>query len=184
MTEESSASKISKSSIYPEATRHLPGNAAGANLPTLTGLQPEIIAGADKKVHYRVQSLRFYSRFTLAYGIFTVLIYTIGRQSLNDGGFLVIIPGPLQHVGLAAACLPIISAPVFLLHKHLQPVKAALLLQLLGFAAVFVTSFGLIVTDFTNFFFGVGLVAVAQVFLALWTRSVLLDVQGLREAED
>lgn len=172
-----------KSPIYPEATRHLPGNAADAILPSLTGIQPEIVAGVNRRVHERIQSLRVYVLFTLGYGAFSLFIYTVGKQSLNDGALFVSIPGQLQHVGLASSALPVLGAPILLNSRQLRYVKAILAIQLMGYAVVFVTAFGLIVTDFTNFFFGVGLVAVVQVFLGLWTRSVLIDVRGLRETE-
>lgn len=178
----SSAPKTPPDSIYPEVTRHLPGNASPAKLPSLTGVQPEILAATGKRVHKRVQSLHFYAMFTLCYGICSVLVYTVGRQSLNEGAFLVSIPELLQRVGLVAAVLPVLCASVFISSKSLQTVKLALVLQLVAYIGVFLTAFGLIVTDFTNFFFGVGLVAVVQVFLGLWTRSVLSDVHELRDS--
>jgi len=165
----------SSAAIYPEATRHLPGNAAPAQLHTLE-LHPQFAAQAgNKRVGDRVQSLYFYTYAILLFGAFIGWYVFSHRTKFRSHD----IPVVLQFIGYGTALLPVLVAPLFLASKRVPRVKAGLLVQLVGYLIGFLTAFVIIVNNFSYFFGAIGLLTLLEAAFWFWTRSVLNDVEGL-----
>ena len=169
------AAAKASAAIYPEATRHLPGNAAPAQLHTLEKRPELAIEAASKRVGDRVQQLYVYAYAILLFGAAMFWAVFSHRTQFRQHS----LPAVLQVVGYALALLPAAAAPLLLASKKVSLVKAALMAQLFGYLAGFVTAFGIIVNDFSYFFGSIGVFALFEAGFWFWTRLVLNDVEGL-----
>lgn len=163
---------IHSKSIYPEATKHLPGNNNVDELPpTKAPSNPQA-----RKVYKRIQSLFFFTIAIIVFGIISILVLLANHRGFQLGDKPLI----LEIAGYTVAVLPIICSIVLLVSKQTIVIKLALWLLLIAYASIVLITFGMIIENFTNFFTGIGLVCLLHIGFMLWTRQELNDVGEIR----
>lgn len=157
--------------LYPEPTRHIPGNSNTAGLQRLQ----KPVATPPQAIHRRVQSLYFYSFGVVIFGLASIGTLLANHTAFQEGSRSL----SLEIVGYPVAIIPIMSSILLFTAKSAKVVRATLTVNLLAYLAMGIETYILIISNFVNFFTGIGAVCLAHTFFLYWTWQNSREVNDL-----
>jgi hypothetical protein len=158
-------------SLYPDPTRHIPGNSSTAGLQRL---QKPVVT-PPQSIRKRVQSLYFYSFGIIIFSAISICTLLAVHTAFQEGSR----PISLEIVGYPVALIPLIDSILLFTATSDRVVRATLSVNLLAYLAMTIECYILIIFNFVNFFTGIGAVCLVHMFFLYWTWQNLREVNDL-----
>lgn len=158
-------------SLYPDPTRHIPGNSSTAGLQRL---QKPVVT-PPQAIRKRVQSLYFYSFGIIIFSAISIGTLLANHVAFKEGSQ----PISLEMIGYPVAVTPLIGSILLFTAKSARVVGATLSINLLAYLAMIIETYILIITNFANFFTGIGAVCLVHMFFLYWTWQNSREVNDL-----
>jgi hypothetical protein len=158
-------------SLYPDPTRYIPGNSSMAGPQQLQ----KPVATTPQAIHRRVQSLYFYSFGIIIFSIISLCTLLANHTAFQEGSR----PITLEIIGYPVAIIPLISSILLFTAKGAGVVRITLSVNLLAYLAMIIETYIQIITNFVNFFTGIGAVCLVHMFFLYWTWQNSREVNDL-----
>lgn len=166
-----SKAQATSQSLYPEPTRHIPGNSNTAGLQRLQ----KPVDTPPQAIRRRVQSLYFYAIGIIIFSAISICTLLANHVAFKEGSQ----PISLEIVGYPVAIIPFMSSILLFTAKSARVVRATLSVNLLAYLVMIIETYILIITNFVNFFTGIGAVCLAHMFFLYWTWQNSREVNDL-----